>query len=99
LDHREIGSCGLLISACDPSEVLGFVEEALDEVTLFVDVWIMAYAPCAAAAGWDHGLGAGLIYRRAEVIGVIGSVREDMPGRQVGDERMGVGDVAGPGRG
>ena len=71
-----------------------FAEETLDEIGLLSDIAVMVNACGAALAGGDHGL-AGLTDRGAEVIGIVGFVGEDMPGGQVGDECMAVGDVAG----
>lgn len=84
----------MLVAGGDSPEVFGFAEEAFDEVALFVDFGVMADAKGTASAGGDHGLGAGLIDRGAEVIGIVGTVGKDVARRQVGNECLGLGDVA-----
>lgn len=73
--------------------MLGFVEEALDEVALFVDVAVVGGNADARFAGGDHGLGVGGIDGGAKVICAVSRVGEHMPCRQGGDEVVRLGDI------
>lgn len=99
LDHREEGSGSLLVSCCDAAEVFELVEEALDEVTLFVEIGVVGGNAGAGPIEWNDRLSVGMGDGAAEVIGVIGLVGKDMLGGQTIDQRLGLGDiVALPGR-
>jgi hypothetical protein len=76
-DHSEIAACGLLVAGGDPAELLDAVEEALDEVSLLVDVPVEV-SWFGASPGRDHGLTALGDDQLDHIAGVEGLVGEDV---------------------
>ncbi len=89
----------MLVSGCDAAEVFELVEEALDEVALFVEIGVVGRNASAGSIEGNDSLSLGMGDGAAEVIGVIGLIGEDVLGGQTIDQRLGLGDiVALPGR-
>ena len=84
----------LVVSCCDASELLKFGEHTLDEIALFVEGLIVVMRASSLGARWDDGDGPGLEDCIVEVLGVVGSVSDDVGRFQAGEQLSPVDDVA-----
>jgi hypothetical protein len=73
--------------------VLELVEEALDEVALFVEIGVVGGNASTGPIEGNDSLSLGLCNGVSEVIGVVGLVGEDVQGGQTIDQRLSLGDV------
>lgn len=92
-EAHEVGE-ELVVSGCDPPEVFEFIEEALDAVALFVDVFVVVVLIATIALGRDDRRGLGVQDAVMEAIGIIGTVGQDIVGFKSLDQVIGAADVA-----
>jgi hypothetical protein len=67
----------LVEACCDAAELLDTAEEALDEVSLSIDVWIDGTPDDASRAAWDVGAGTGSSDEVEDGVAVVASVSDD----------------------
>src|SRR5215208_3528922 len=85
------GRSGLVISGGDPTKMLDFADEALDEMPLFVEVSIIGNGVRPTGVGRDHSRHVELRDMRAKRVGVEGLVAQNVLRRQPCDQRLGHG--------
>ena len=61
----------LVVSGCDATELFELVEEALDDVALFVEISVVGALDVAVSLGRDDDFGPAFSNLLAETIGVI----------------------------
>lgn len=84
-----------VVSGCDASELLELADGALDDVAPFIDGRVEVSRSAHARALRDDGPGADRLEMVEDGMGVIGLVGDDMVCSKAGDERQGIGRVAG----
>ena len=77
-DEGCVGCDGLVISGGAHIKMLDFVDEALDEMPLFVEVSIIGNCARPAGIGRDHGRHVALCHMRAKPVGVERLVAKDV---------------------
>lgn len=91
-EAHEVGE-ELVVARCNPPELLEFVEEAFDEIALFVEVGIIRTLNLPIALGRNDNLAASFSDFLVQMIGVIALVGDGGIGVQSIDEFMRMGDV------
>ena len=80
-DSSEEVSCEFVVSCGDTSEMFDLVEEAFDEVALFVDLRIDGALGFAVFLGRDVGLGAMACDELDDGLGVVAAISDGIVGR------------------
>ena len=75
-ETHEIGK-QLIIARGDTTEVLEFVEEALDQIAFLVEVPITDMRPAAVMPGRDDGHGSGVKDGVVKVLGIVRPIGDD----------------------
>ena len=65
------------MAGADAPEVFEFVEEALDEIALFVEFPVAGMGSAAVGPRWDNRRCAGFQDRVVEVLDVVGTIGND----------------------
>ncbi len=76
-DGRLIVAGELVVAGCDAAEVLEATEHGFDEPAVAVALLVIFDGPLAVASSGDDGDRALISQRRAKVIGVVSSIRDD----------------------
>jgi len=84
-----------VVSCCDASELLEFVEEAFDVVSLFVDFGIVGDGVLSPGIAGDDGLGPDVGDAVADGVGVVSGIGQHMAGPKPLHQRQGFGRIAG----
>ncbi len=71
MEKTEVGRCQLVVSREDAPVVLDLVDEALNQVTLFVQMGIVLPRHLSVGSGRDDGDRATLSYYLDEGLGVV----------------------------
>jgi len=74
--------------------MLDFVEKALNQIAIPIDMLVVRDGFRSGAVGRDHSLGAHLRNAGAKAIGVKALVAQELFERQPADQVLGLGDVA-----
>ena len=91
-EPHEVGE-ELIVSCRDAAELFELVEEALDDVALFVKLGVIATFDRSISLGRNDDLAAGFGDPVAEVIGVVALVGDRRLSGETLEEVMGEGDV------
>ena len=83
----------LLKSRKDTAIVLDLADEALDQMTFFVKMLIVAIRLRTVRPRWDHGLCTTIDHRLPEIVGVVRLVRDHKLAFVPVDERVGLSDI------
>ena len=93
MDKGQIISGGLVISGSDPSIVLDPVEEALDLVSILVEIVVYLSLYFTVTTGWYDRLCSNALYKGQQSIGVIALVGDHGLWVVGGDQRLGLVDI------
>ena len=94
-DGGEEVSGELVVAGGDAAEVFEFVEEALDEVALAVELGIDGSLPLAVALGRDVGGGAVSDQEVENGLGIVAAVGDGVAGRLEAFDEVGDGGLVG----
>ena len=93
MQKTEISCVQFLIAGKDAPKMLDFVDEALDEMPLFVEVSIIRNCARPIGVGRDHRRDVALCQVGAKPVRVESFVAKEVLGRQTGDQRLGLGGL------
>lgn len=93
IEEAGVVSGELVVSGGDAPEVFDLVEEAFDQIAVFVERGVKASPLGGCGAAWDDGLGSGCRNGMHGTLAVIALVGEDMVGPQSIEQPLDLGDV------
>ena len=82
MEEREEAQGGFVVAGADTTKVFELIEHALDQISLLIEVLVIAPRSEPMSPWWNHRLGPLLLDCFHNVIGVITLVGDDDLGRQ-----------------
>jgi hypothetical protein len=80
---------GLIVARCDAAKVLDFVDEAFDEMTFLVALFVVGNGLLSRRQGGDHG-GSAESEKGPEFVGVVSLVGDDVAWDKAVDQGFGL---------